>query len=436
MYRIGDRFRHSLNAGVRLRELWAWAMYDFANSGYTTVILTSVYSAYFVGVIAAGKDWATLAWTVCLSCSYFCIMVTMPGLGSWADARARKRRLLFTSTLLCVGATAMLFFVRPGSIGLALVCILLSNYAYCVGEALIAAFLPELAKPEALGRVSGWGWGFGYFGGMLTLGLSLFLLLYTTELGWSAEQYVPWIAVLTAFLFALAAIPAFVCLRERTQANQRDIGGVFARLRLSLRDVQQNFPDFRTLLLCGAFYQAGIAVVVTLSAVYASEAMGFTMAQTMMLIFTVNIAAALGAISFGHIQDRVGHKRALAMTLLGWLLMIAIAVSSRTITAFWLAAAVAGLCIGSSQTAGRAMVGLLAPSDRLAEFFGLWAFAVQLAAICGPLSYGVVVWLTAGNHRLALLCTALFFLCGLLVLSRLNFERGVQAKEAHSPALV
>lgn len=429
---MGERLQDSLNHGVRLRELWAWAMYDFANSGYTTVILTSVYSAYFVGVIAAGEDWATLAWTACLSLSYFFIMLTMPAIGAWADARAHKRRVLFISTVVCVVATALLFFVVPGGVVGALLCILFSNYAYCVGESLVAAFLPELARPDALGRVSGWGWGFGYFGGMLTLGLSLYLLLSTSALGWTAEQYVPWITVLTAVLFSIAALPAFLLLRERSQPNHQLTQGVLTRLRVSWRDVQHNFPDFRILLLCGASYQAGIAVVITLSAVYATEAMGFTMAQTMMLIFTVNIAAAVGAIGFGHIQDVIGHKRALAVTLVGWLLMIAIAVSSQTITAFWLAAGVAGLCIGSSQSAGRAMVGVLAPSHRLAEFYALWSFAVQLAAICGPLSYGLVVWVTAGNHRLALLCTAFFFLSGLVLLRGMDFARGAQAKQADS----
>ena len=111
------------------------------------------------------------------------------------------------------------------------------------------------------------------------------------------------------------------------------------------------------------------------------------MAQTMTLIFTVNIAAAVGALLFGHVQDRIGHRRALALTLCAWLVMVGIAVSTRSLAGFWAAAAVAGLCIGSSQSAGRAMVGLLAPKSRLAEFFALWTFAIQLAAVCGPLSY-------------------------------------------------
>src|SRR5690606_2218271 len=118
--------------------------------------------------------------------------------------------------------------------------------------------------------------------------------------------------------------------------------------------------------------QAGIAVVVTLAAVYATEAMGFTMEQTMMLVFAVNIAAAAGAFLFGYLQDRIGHKPALFVTLVGWIVMVLLAYGAVDVRVFWLAAVVAGLCMGSSQSAGRAMVGALAPPRRLAEFYSLW----------------------------------------------------------------
>jgi UMF1 family MFS transporter len=405
-------------------------MYDFANSGYTTVVLTTVFSAYFVGVVAAGKAWGTLAFTAALSFSYLMVMLTMPTLGARADARAGKRRLLFTSTVGCVAATLLLAFTGPGDIAWGLLIIALSNYCYCVGESVIAAFLPEIARPDALGRVSGWGWSFGYFGGMLTLGLSLALVTWATTQGEAAHQYVPQVMVLTATIFALAAIPSFLFLRERSAATHKPAEGMLKRLLAAWRDTSRHFPDFRILLLCGACYQAGIAVVITLSAVYATEAMGFTMAQTMTLVFTVNIAAAIGAFLFGYAQDKIGHKRALTATLFGWIFMILLAYAAVEVWLFWAAATVAGLCMGTSQSAGRAMVGALAPPGRLAEFYSLWTFAIQLAAVIGPLCYGVVAWSTGGNHRAALLFTGLFFVAGLAVLSRLNFTRGAAARMA------
>lgn len=404
-------------------------MYDFANSGYTTVVLTTVFNSYFVAVVAAGKAWGTLALTVALSISYLCIMLTMPSLGAWADSRGLKRRLLFLSTAGCVAGTALLALVGPGAIVPALVILALSNYCYCVGESVVAAFLPEIARTEALGRVSGWGWGFGYFGGMLTLGLSLWVVSVLSARGESAPEYVSWVMLLTAVIFAVAAVPSFLLLRDRSKANGRPLVSPLRRLVLAWHETGRHYPDFRRLLVCGAFYQAGIAVVITLSAVYATEVMGFEMTRTMLLVFVVNIAAAIGALSFGHVQDRIGHKAALAVTLVGWIIMIAVAVSAVNETVFWVAAMLAGLCMGTSQSAGRAMVGVLAPRDRLAEFYSLWTFAIQLAAVVGPLTYGGVTWLTHGNHRQALLVTGVFFVLGLVQLSRLNFARGIQVRD-------
>ncbi|NYT62191.1 MFS transporter [Alcaligenaceae bacterium] len=421
-------FQDAVNPGVTKREVWAWAMYDFANSGYTTVVLTTVFSAYFVGVVAAGKSWGTLAFTAALSFSYLMVMLSMPTLGARADAKAGKRRLLFSSTVGCVIATVLLAFTGPGDIVWGLLIIALSNYCYCIGESIVAAFLPEIARPDALGRVSGWGWSFGYLGGMLTLGLSLALVSWASGRNEPASQYVPYVMVLTAAIFVIAAIPSFLFLRERTPASNKPAEGMLVRLLTAWNDTREHFADFRLLLLCGACYYAGIAVVITLSAVYATEAMGFSMAQTMLLVFTVNIAAAAGAFVFGYVQDRVGHKLALSITLVGWIIMILLAYSAEQVWVFWLAAGLAGLCMGTSQSAGRAMVGVLAPQRRLAEFYSLWTFAIQLAAVVGPLCYGLVTWGTGGNHRMALLFTGLFFVAGLVVLTRLDFARGALAR--------
>jgi UMF1 family MFS transporter len=151
----------------------------------------------------------------------------------------------------------------------------------------------------------------------------------------------------------------------------------------------------------------------------------------MMMVFLVNIAAAVGAFAFGYWQDRHGHKRALAVTLVGWIAMTVIAALATTQNLFWGAAVIAGLCMGSSQSAGRALAALLAPPARLAEFFGLWTFATRLAAILGPVTYGLVTWVTAGNHRVAIISTALFFILGLLLLKPVDVARG--AREALRP---
>ena len=418
---------------VRPREVFAWAMYDFANSGYTTVVITAVFNAYFVAVIAGNAPWATLAWTAALSVSYACILLTGPILGAYADLRAAKKRLLALTTAGCVLATALLALTGPGTLALAVALLLVSNFCFGSGENLAAAFLPEIAKGEALGRVSGWGWSLGYLGGVLTLGLCLGYVTWAQAHGEQAQHFVPVAMLITATIFAAASLPTFLLLKERARPMPRAAGenvarAALARLAQTVRDAAR-YQDLGRFLLCIVFYQAGIQTVVALAAVYAEQALGFSTRDTIVLILVVNVTAAVGAFAFGHIQDRLGHIRTIALTLVLWIATTLIAWAATGPELFWVAANLAGLCLGSSQSAGRALVAYLSPADRHAEFFGLWGMAVKLSSILGPLTYGVVTWSTDGNHRLAMLATGGFFVIGLLLLARIDVPRGRRAAE-------
>jgi UMF1 family MFS transporter len=415
--------RRALAAEVKFREVWAWSMYDFANSAYTTVVITAVFGAYFVGAVAGNAAWATFAWTAALSASYAAILLTGPVIGAWADAHAAKKKLLFLTTIGCVVFTALLALVQPGAVMLALVLVALSNYFFGVGENLIAAFLPELADSQAMGRVSGWGWSFGYLGGLAALGICLAYIM--SSQGKPASEYVPVTMLITAAFFAIAAAPTFIFLRERA-VPQPSMHSPWARLRETIREAHR-YRDLWRFLLCILFYQAGITAVVALAAIYAEQAMKFTTQQTITLILVVNITAAIGAFAFGYLQDAIGHVRALALTLVGWIAMVLIAGFSHSSFSFWIASNLAGLCMGSSQAAGRAVVGYLAPPARLAEFFGLWGLAVKAASIFGPLTYGAVTWIFAGNHRLGIFATGVYFVTGLVLLLGIDVERGRRA---------
>lgn len=414
----------ALNPGVKRREVVAWAMYDFANSGYTTVVLTAVFNAYFVSVVAGNEAWATFAWTAALSISYAIVMVLGPLLGAWADAHAAKKRLLAISTLVCVIATAALAWTGPGAVAWAVVFIIVSNLAYAIGENLVAAFLPELARPEALGKVSGWGWSLGYFGGILALAVSLAWVMTAESRGSTTSQAVPGTMIITAAIFALAALPTFLVLKERAQpAIVPGARAAFARLVETARSARR-YRDLLLIFACGVCYQAGVATVIALAAIYAEQVMGFKTQDTIMLVMVVNVTAAIGAFGFGYAQDRIGKVAALRWTIVGWIAMTVVAFFARTPGLFWVAANLAGLCMGSSQSAGRALVAYLSPAGRSAEFFGLWGVATRLAAILGPLTYGAVTWATGGNHRLAILLTGGFFIAALLVLAFVNEQRG------------
>jgi len=420
-------FSHLLNPGVKRREVFGWAMYDFANSGYTTVVITAVFAAYFVGAVADKAEWATLAWTSALSLSYAIVMLTMPAMGAWADRHAAKKKLLMLVTGACVVSTAALSWVGPGQVTLAIICIVLSNTFYAYGESLTSAFLPELAKPEAMGRISGWGWAWGYLGGMLSLGICLAYVLWAQDQGQTAGQFVPVTMWVTAGIYALAASLTFVLLKERAQPQLGKPQRVsqWQQLRQTFQAAKA-YKDFMQLLACAVAYQGGVAVAITLAAIYAEQVIGFEPQETMVLIFVLNIAALVGSLVLGYAQDRIGHKLALSLTLWGWGLTCILAALSTSKEMFWWAAALAGLCMGSSQSSGRAMAALLIPTHRLAEFFGLWAFAIRLASILGPMGYGVITWLTDGNQRLAIAATTSLFLLGWFLLLPVNLLRGQQ----------
>jgi MFS transporter, UMF1 family len=423
--------KSALRAEARPRDVWAWAMFDFANSGYTTVVVTALFNAYFVAVVAGGAPWATLAWTAALAVSYLAILITAPIVGAYADRRAAKKRLLALSTAGCVLFTALLYFAQADTLWLAVACLILSNFFFGTGENLIAAFLPEIATPRNIGRISGYGWSLGYLGGLLVLGLCLGYVAVAEARGDSAEQFVPVTMLITAAAFALAALPTFLWLRERAVPQPRVPGhgyvyAGFRRLRETLIHAYR-YPDLFRFLLTLSVYQCGVYAVIVLAAVYAQQVMAFSTRDTIVLILVVNVTAAVGAFAFGHVQDRIGSVRTLALTLLVWTAALTVAYGAEERAAFWVAANLIGVALGSSQSAGRALIGLFAPPSRNAEFFGLWGLAAKLAAIVGPMAYGGIAYASGGNHRLAVLATAGFFVAGLALLLTVDEKRGQAA---------
>ena len=249
--------------GVSRREVWAWSAFDFANSGYTTVVLTAVFNAYFVSVVAADAPWATFLWTLIIAVSNAVGIFVMPVVGAIADASAQKKRWLFGATAICILGTAGLAFCGPGTIVLAAVMVILSNLGYNVGETLNSAFLPEIARPEAVGKVSGWGWSFGYCGGLVTLGASLALVQLGGSWGLTMDERIAGTMLITALVFAVAAAPIFLFLKERAQPRASSLGalksadGLWTLAGQSFREICSTlkslgrFRDFAWLSLCG-----------------------------------------------------------------------------------------------------------------------------------------------------------------------------------------
>jgi len=429
--------------GAARKELLAWALYDFANSGYTTVVQTTIFSAYFVGVVAGSAQGvtpglSTLLWSLAIGIANFIVMISGPLIGAIADHRACKKYFLMISSVGCIVSTALLALVGPGDILLGMTLVTLSAIMFASGENLIAAFLPELVPEENMGRMSGYGWSLGYFGGLLTLGICLAYITWARQHGLPETQFVPVTLLITAAIFALTATPTFLWLRERAipvawDKSLSNLQVSYTRLTHTFKEAAR-FRDLLWFLITLGVYQSGVSTVVVLAAIYAQEVMGFDTQSLIVLIMVVNVTAAVGAFICGHLQDRMGSVPTLAITLLIWIVAVTVALFASKTAHMWIAGNIIGLAMGASQAVGRALVSKFSPTERAGEFLGLWGLVNRLSAIAGPLSYGLINYWSNGDHRMSLLSTLAFFIVGLALLSKVNESRGKAA--AISPIAV
>jgi len=415
---------------VTRHEKLAWIMYDFANSGYTTVVLTTIYNVYFVSTIAMNNGFnsaaATLFWTLTIALGNLLVLLSAPIVGAYADIHRARKKILLIVTAGCIIFTALLAVPEPGDIFLASFLIIVSYIMFATGENLIAAFLPELTTQDNIGRLSGYGWSIGFLGGLVALALCLVYVIWAESLGQVATDFVPITMLIVALFFAVSTIPTMLYLKERGHSvatHDHIASNAFKRVINTIRSLH-DYPELRRFMLAIISFQAGIYIVIVLAAVYAEQVMGFDTKQNIILIGIVNITAAIGAFGFGHLQDKLGSIRTLLLTLLLWCIAILTAWQSQTENTFWIAANLIGLSLGASQSASRALIGLFSPAGRYGEFFGLWGMCVKLAAIIGPLSYGLINWLTDGNHRDSILTTLVFFIVGIVILLTIDEQRG------------
>jgi UMF1 family MFS transporter len=417
------------DAVQRRREIFGFMMFDFANSSYTTVIITSVFNAYFVQAVVNQANRGELLWSVSLSISYFLVMMLGPVLGAIADHGGLRKRFLFATYLLCVIFTCMLFFVRPGYVVTAMVFVVLSNLGYSMGENFVSSFLPDIAEEERMGRISGFAWAFGYIGGLLSLVLCLLVLTSLSEV---ADHTLPirLTNLVTALFFAAAAIPTFLFLRER--GVRQSLSGARGSLRIGFRRLRDTtrriggFGELVKLLLSLLMFNSGIAVIIAFASIFAQKELGFTPAQAVLLIIVVNVTGSVGGFGFGLVVDAIGKKNTLLITLIIWVLTVISAFFIKGKIHFWIIANFAGIAMGSSQSVARALIGVFTPRSRKAEFFSFWGFAGNFSKIIGLLTFGVISSRFMSN-RLAILSTVFFFFAGMVILLFVDEKKGRRA---------
>lgn len=414
------------------KEVLSWCFFDFANSSFTTIIVTIVFSVYFVKIIAAGAHGDYL-WGLGNAISQGMVLLTAPLLGAIADYSASKKRFLFISYSGCIVFTALLTFIPPGQITLALILFIIGNFAYSSGENFIASFLPEIARQEDMGKISGFGWALGYMGGLLCLVCCMPFL----KDGIVAENahVVRWTCMVTALFFLVAGIPTFLWVRERKVASTLPPGSTY--LSAGLRQIKETFEHLRSFrelfkfLIIFGIYNCGVTTVVYFASIYADKTIGLTATELIYFFLITQVSASLGAFLFGLIQDKIGARNTIFITLSLWLGVSAGAYYATSKMAFYIVGNLAGLGLGSSQSAARALVGLFSPVAKTGEFFGFWGLFWKASTAIGPLTFGILST-TTGSQRTAILATGFFFLLGIIGMFFIDEKEGIRAAKEYS----
>ncbi|MGH9852993.1 MAG: MFS transporter, partial [Blastocatellia bacterium] len=335
--------------------------------------------------------------------------------------------------------TASLYFVGPGMTALGVALYVIANVGFAGGGVFIDSFLPGISNEENAGRISGRKWAMGYISGLVSLliclPLSPNIVANPSEEQLSLARLIP---VVVAFYYALAVIPTFIFLRERSvkvtlPPGQTYVSVGFKQLKTTFAHIKQ-YRDLFRLLIAFLIYNDGVVTVIYFAGLYAKNTLKFTAFDFGVMLIVINVVAASGAFAFGFIADRIGQKRTIFISLSVWLIAIVLAYLTETKTGFYFVAGLVGIGMGSCQSVSRSLVSVFTPKQNAAEFFGFLGIAGKSLAFAGPLIFGVLSWLT-GSQRPAILSVGAFFIIGMIVLSSVNERRGKEAAripvEAH-----
>lgn len=418
------------------REILAWCCYDWANSGYTTLMIT-VFAVYIQRVVfspdISGTEGAVVwAWTVAISMLIGAIL--SPIMGALADARGTKRVGLAATTLIGGFACMGMAITPPQSTWSVAGLLLVANLCLELSLTFYNGFLPEIAEDSELNRVSATGMGWGYFGGGLGLLLAMLLLNYGSSIGIEDETALLQICIfLTGVWWIVFTVPCFIFLHDRPRTLSN--AGIVSSTRSALGDVVQtlrNIRMHRTLLLFligFLFYNDGLQTVISQCSTFALHELEFTDRELVGVILMVQFVATPGAVIIGWLSDRFGRKPTLVACLLFWVFLLASAWFVTSKAGFWIMAVGVAFVLGGTQAVSRAIMGSLTPKNQEARFFGFFNLSGKATSFMGTFLFGVIVAVT-GSSRLAIVLLLFFFVIGLLFIARIDLARGIREREA------
>ncbi len=394
-------------------------MYDFANQPFTTIIVTFIYSAFFVKVIAGNEQVGTTMWANAISITAIVVAFLSPVLGAIADNGGYRKFFLILCTWVCSTCCFLLYFPQSGDVFFALVVFVIANISFEMGTVFCNSYLSDLSDNKNRGKISGFAWGLGFLGGLIALFISLFLF---PDLDTIAIRK---INILVCVWFLVFSIPTFLFVkdRKREKFTKEHIFNSFDSIRNTFQSVSE-YKVISQFLVARLFFNDGLITIFALGGVYAVGTLNFSFDEVMKLGIVLNMAAALGSFLFGYIEDKIGVKKVINVTLLVLILATLIAIVAPSTDypkqLFWVAGVLIGLMVGPNQSCSRSLMVQLTPKSKVNEFFGFFALTGKATSFIGPLLFGIVT--SIYNQQMALWVVIMLFLLGFILFSRIQFN--------------
>ena len=400
------------------KEVISWSLYDFANQPFTTVIVTFVYGAFFTSVISSDEKIGTLLWTQGIAVSAIIVALLSPFLGALADKGGYRKFFLISFTLICAIFSILLYFPKAGDVYWALSLFVVANIAFEMGSVFCNSYLPDLSDNKNSGKISGFAWGLGFVGGLIALALSLFFFDLDSE-------GIRSINILVGVWFLVFSIPTFLFVKDRKseKLQKHHIIDSVKSIKTTFKEVVK-YKIILKFLIARLFFNDGLVTIFALGGIYAVDTLNFSFNEVMLLGIVLNISAGIGSFVFGYLEDKIGVKRVINISLLVLIGATLIAYLAPETDfpkeIFWVAGVFIGLMVGPNQSCSRSLMSQLTPKEKQNEFFGFFALTGKATSFLGPLLFGFIT--LKYSQQIALWVVIVFFAIGLFLFNRINFK--------------
>ena len=400
------------------KQIISWSLYDFANQPYTTLIITFIYSAFFVNYIAADEQQGTFLWANAISITAITVAFISPILGAFADNTGYRKSFLVFFTLICCLFTSLLYFPDKGDIFLALTFVVISNISFEMGTVFCNSYLNDLSSKKNIGKISGNAWGLGFVGGLLALLVSF--LLFDVNNSSEVKQ----VNLFVAAWFLIFSLPTFFFLKDskRQKINKENISLSFNSILQTFKEISK-YKIIVRFLIARLFYNDGLITIFALGGIYAIGTLNFSMQEVLILGIVLNVFAALGSFVFGLIEDRIGVRKVINLSLIILVISTFIAfISPWTLYPkifFWISGVLLGTMVGPNQSCSRSYMAQIIPEDKKNEFFGFYAFTGKATSFLGPLMFGFLTKIY--SQQIGLLSILVFFIIGLIIFNKREY---------------